>query len=365
VLRHLAPRFPGTLAVFVLSLLISVLFNLAGEGVKVIGAMPRGVPAFHLPIVSIEDIRQIFPAAFGIVMLIMSDGIVLSRALASKNRYQIHPNRELVAHAAANVASGLFQGFPVGASQSRTMLNDASGGKTQLVSLVAAGTLGVFLLFFTPLMRSLPIVTMASILVFTGAHLIEVREFRSLLKVSPKGFVLSLVVAGGVLVIGVVPGIMIGVLISLIYLLGRIARPMDAVLQDLHGTGRYHDLSEGSTAQTVPGLIAYRFYAPLIFANAEYFNQRVRELVASSPSPVRCIVLDMQAVWGIDVTAADMLSSLIKELQQKRITFVISRANRPLREMLERIGLKEQFYEKTYFSSVHKAVEAFQRGEIP
>jgi sulfate permease, SulP family len=365
VLRYFVPRFPGTLVAFVLSLLVSGIFDLAGHGVKVIGDMPRGLPAFHVPIVSMEDIRQIFPAAFGIVMLIISDGILLSRAFASKNRYQINSNQELVAHAAANLASGLFQGFSVGASQSRTTVNDASGGKTQLVSLVAAGTLAAFLLFLTPLLRSLPIVAMASILIFAGVHLIEVHEYRSLLKVSTKGFWLSLVVAAGVLVVGVVAGIMIGVLISLIYLLGRLARPMDAVLQKMPGTGEYHDLSDGSAEHTVPGLIAYRFYAPLIFANAEHFGQRVRELIASSPTPVRFVVFDMQAVWEIDVTAAEMLSRLVDELQQKGITFAIARAKRPLREKLERIGLKEKFSEKTYFSSVHMAVEVFQRREAP
>jgi sulfate permease, SulP family len=365
VLRYFAPRFPGTLVAFILALLVSSIFDLAGHGVRVIGDMPRGLPAFGVPIVSMEDVRQIFPAAFGIVMLIISDGILLSRAFASKNRYQINSNQELVAHAAANLVSGLFQGFSVGASQSRTTVNDASGGKTQLVSLVAAGTLAAFLLFLTPLLRSLPIVAMASILIFAGVHLIEVHEYRSLLKVSTKGFWLSLVVAAGVLVVGVVAGIMIGVLISLIYLLGRLARPMDAVLQKMPGTGEYHDLSDGSAEHTVPGLIAYRFYAPLIFANAEYFGQRVRELIASSTTPVRYVVFDMQAVWEIDVTASEMFSRLVDELQQKGISIAIARAKRPLREKLERIGLKEKFSEKTYFPSVHMAVEVFQRREVP
>jgi SulP family sulfate permease len=202
---------------------------------------------------------------------------------------------------------------------------------------------------------------MASILIFAGVHLIEMHEFRSMLKLSPMGFWLSLTVAAGVLVVGVVPGIMIGVLASLIYLLGRLARPMDAVLQEVPGTGEYHDLSEGSAEHTVPGLIAYRFYAPLIFANAEYFGQRVRELIASSPTPVRFIVFDMQAVWEIDVTAAEMLSRLMDELQQKGITLAIARVKRPLREKLERIGLKGKFSEKNYFASVHMAVEVLSK----
>lgn len=361
VLRHFAPRFPGTLAAFILSLIVSGLFDLAGHGVKVIGQMPVGFPAFHIPVVSMDDIRQIFPAAFGIVMLIISDGILLSRAFASKNGYSICPNQELLAHASANLASGFFQGFAVGASQSRTTVNDAAGGKTQLVSLFAAVTLAAFLLFFTPLLRLLPMVAMASILIFAGVHLIEVRQYRTLLKISPKAFLLAVLVAVGVLVVGIVPGILVGVLLSLLYLLSQLARPMDAVLQEVPGTGRYHDISEVAAAQTVPGLIAYRFYSPLFFANAEYFIRRVRELIASSPSPVRWFVLDMQAVWEIDVTAAEALSLLSEDLQRRGITLAVARANRPLREKLERIGLRDRFYEKTYFNSVHLAVEEFQR----
>jgi SulP family sulfate permease len=359
VLRYFAPRLPGTLAVFVLSLVVSGLFDLAGHGVKVIGQMPIGFPAFHVPVVSLDDIGHLFPAAFGIVMLIISDGILLSRAFASKNHYLIRPNQELMALAAANLASGFFQGFSVGASQSRTTVNDAAGGKTQLVSLFAATTLAAFLLFFTPLLRFLPVVSIASILIFAGVHLIEVHQYRTLLKISPRAFLLSVLVGAGVLGFGIVPGILIGVLVSLFYLLSRLARPMDAVLQEVPGTARYHDLSEASAAQTVPGLIAYRFYSPLYFANAEYFVRRVRELIASSPSPVRWFVLDMQAVWDIDVTAADALSQLIDELRQQDITLAIARANRPLRENLERIGLKERFDETRYFTAVHLAVEAF------
>jgi sulfate permease, SulP family len=296
LLRRLVPRVPGALAVFVVALVIGSVFDLRDRGVRVIGDVPRGLPAFHLPIVSLDDIHTLFPAAVGIAMLTFPEGVLLARAFASKNRYQIRPNQELVALAAANVASGLFQGFSVGASQSRTAVSDATGGKSQLVSLVAAGTLALFLLFLTPLLRPLPAVALGSILIFAGMHLIELREYRTLMKVSSKGFWLSLVVAAGVLVVGVVPGILIGVMASLVYVLGRLARPLDAVLRELPGTGRFHDLGEASDVQTVPGLIAYRFYAPLFFANAEYFVGRVRELVTSSPDPVRWFVADMQAV---------------------------------------------------------------------
>jgi SulP family sulfate permease len=176
------------------------------------------------------------------------------------------------------------------------------------------------------------------------------------------GFGLAIVVTIGVLVVGVVPGIVIGVMATLVYLLARLARPLDAVLTELPGTGSYHDSGEGSGAQTVKGMIAYRFYSPLFFANAEYFVQRVRELIHASPNPVRWFLVDMQAVWEIDVTAAEALSRLAKELQQRGITLQVARANRPLREKLARIGLAEQLGPDGYHPSVHAAVAAFQQA---
>lgn len=362
LLRRFAPRVPAALVVFVVALLISVFFDLESRGVKVIGDVPRGLPGLYLPRVGWSDVQVLVPAAAGIVMLAFPEGVLLARAFAAKNRYDIRPNQELVALAASNLAAALFQGLPSGASQSRTTICDAAGGRSQLVSLVSAGALALFLLFLTPLLRALPAVTLASILVSAGTHLIDLNDYRLLWKVSRRGFSLALLVVAGVLVVGVIPGILIGVTASLIYVLARLVRPMDVVLRPMPGTGRFHDLGETPETETVPGLIAYRFYAPLFFANAEYFVQRTRELIAASPNPVRCFVVDMQAVWDIDITAADTFARLVKELRGSGVTLVIARANRPLREKLERIGLKEQLPEVTYYPSVHSAIEAFQRG---
>jgi len=360
VLRKFARRVPGPLVVSVVALLLSVVFGLSERGVRVVGDIPQGLPGFRLPLVTLSDVRELIPAAVGIAMLTFPQGILLARAFAAKNGYEVRANQELTALAAANVAAGLFQGFSVGASQSRTLVSDSMGGKSQLVSLVAAGALTLFLLFLTPLLRELPTVALAAILIFAGTHLIEPHEYRILLKVSPLGFGLALVVTLGVLVVGVVPGIIIGVMISLVYLLARLARPLDAVLCEAPGTGRFHDLGESPDGQTVPGMIAYRFYSLLFFANAEHFVQRVRELIQSSPTPVRWFLVDMQAVWEIDVTAAEALARLVNELQEKGIALKIARANRPLREKLERIGLAGQLGAANYYPSVHAAVEAFR-----
>lgn len=361
LLRRLAPRIPGALAVFIVALLVSNLFGLANRGVRVVGEVPSGLPEWRVPSATLADIRELLPAAVGIVMLTFPEAVLLARAFAARHGYVVNPNRELVALAASNAASGIFQGFSVGASQSRTAVNDASGGKSQMVSLISTAALAAFLLFLTPVLRALPVVALASILVFAGVHLIDIREYRLLLRASRRAFWLALVVMAGVLVVGVVPGILIGVTTSLIYVLARLARPMDAVLRESPETGRYHDLGEAPEAETVPGLIAYRFYAPLFFANAEHFVQRVRQLIEASPHTVKWFLIDAQAVWEIDVTAADAVTRLANELKQQGINLLIARANRPLRERLIRLGLHEQMGATVYYPSVHAAVDAFRR----
>jgi SulP family sulfate permease len=360
-LHRVAPRLPGALVVFALAIAVSAAFGLDALGVRVVGDVPSGLPHPVLPVISRADLRDLLPGAIGIALLTFPDGILLARAFANKNGYDVQPEHELRALAAANLAAGLFQGFPVGASQSRTTVNDAAGGRTQLASLVATAALVPFLLLLTPLLRLLPMVALGAIVVFAGAQLIDLEAYAGLYRVGRLSFVNALLVTFGVLVIGVVPGIVVGVMLSLIVLLGRLARPVDAVLQRLPGTASFHDLGDASATETVPGLIAYRFYAPLVFANADHFMQRIRGLVARCRSRVRCVLVDVQAVTEVDVTAAEMLVRLGAELDAEGIAFKFARANRPLREQITRLGLGEHLDEATVFPSVHAAIEAFLR----
>ena len=359
VLRRFAPRLPTALVVFVLGIAASAAFGLEALGIRVVGNVPSGLPHPVLPLISRADVRDLLPGAIGVALLTFPEGILLARAFAAKNGYDISPEHELRALGAANLVAGLFQGFPVGASQTRTTVNDAAGGRTQLASLVAAAALLAFLLFLTPLVRLLPMVTLGAIVVFAGAQLLDLGEYARLYRIASLGLVNALLVTLGVLLIGVVPGIVIGVMLSLIVLLGRLARPVDAVLQRVPGTASFHDLGDASATETVPGLIAYRFYAPLVFANADHFMQRVRGLVAASPTPVRCVLVDVQAVTEIDVTAAEMLSRLGAELDAQGIRLEFARANRPLREQITRLGLGGHLDRSTVFPSVHAAIEAF------
>ncbi len=359
LLRRIAPKVPGALVVCVVATGLSWVLDLEKRGVAVVGVFHGGLPSFSFPAVSMRDIHGLLPAAFGIALLTYTECILLARAFGEKNDYEVNATQELTALGWADVITGLFQGFSVTGSQSRTAINDASGGKTPLVSFVAAGALAMFILFFTPMIATLPKVALAVILIYAGFNLIEFDVMWRIYRLYPRSSLLAAATAAGVLVAGVIPGILFGVAISLIGLINRISRPMDAVLQAVPDRG-YHDLGENPSGQTVPGLIAYRFYAPLLFSNAGHFVARVRQLVDNSHTPVRWFLIDAQAITDIDVTAAEALRNLMRELHEKGVVLKIARANRPLRAILERIGVTHEIGQENFFSSVHKAVEAFQ-----
>lgn len=359
LLRRIAPKVPGALAVCLIAVALSRICGLENRGVAVVGSFHGGLPPFSFPEVGMKDIHGLLPAAFGIALLTYTECILLARAFGEKNGYEVDATRELTALGWADVVTGLFHGFSVTGSQSRTAINDTSGGKTPLVSFVAAGALALFMLFLTPMIATLPKVALAAILIYAGFNLVEFDVMWRIYRYYPRSSLLAATTTAGVLVAGVIPGILFGVAISLIGLINRISRPMDAVLQAVPDHG-YHDLGENPSGQTVPGLIAYRFYAPLLFSNAGHFVDRVRQLVADSPEPVRWFLIDAQAVTDIDVTSAEELRNLMRELHEKGIVLKIARANRPLRNVLERIGVTHDIGQENFFPSVHKAIEAFQ-----
>ncbi len=360
LLQRFAPRIPGPLTVFVIALGGALAVNPADHGVAVVGIFPAGLPLPDFPGTALKDLQALLPAALGIALLTYTEGILLARAFAAKNGYEVDAKRELVALGLADVATGLFQGFSVSGSQARTGINDASGGKTQLVSFVAAGTLALFLLFLTPLIARVPQVALSAMLIRAGFGLVEFDAMKRIYRFYPRSGLMAVLTTLGVLVAGVVPGILIGVVASLIDMINRVSRPPDAVLQLVPGHG-YHDVGDVWLAQTVPGLIAYRFYAPLTFSNIGYFIGRVRELIGASPGPVRWFLIDAQAITDIDVTAVDSLQQLDGELHERGIALKMARANRPLREVLERAGITREIGQESFFPSVHEGVEAFQR----
>jgi sulfate permease, SulP family len=364
VLRRFAPRIPAALVVCVCAILLSSPLDLPFRGFAVVGVVPKGLPAFSLPVLGLQDIHQLLPAALGVALLTYTEGILLARAFAAKNGYEVNPNQELAALGLANMLTSLFQGFPVTGSQARTTIQDSTGGKTQVASLATAVLLALFLLFLTPIIAMLPVVSLAAILIYSGFTLIDFGVMKRLSRFYPRSAVLAALTTLGVLAVGVVPGILVGVAFSLLGLINRISNPPDAVLREVPGHG-FHDLGDPQPAFTLPGLLVFRFYAPLLFSNANHFVDRARQLVISSPVPVRWFLLDAQAITDIDVTAAEALHSLFLELRRQGIALKIAHANRPLRGILARIGLADELGEASFFNSVHECVEAFERAALP
>lgn len=265
----------------------------------------------------------------------------------------------MTALGAGNLAAGLVNGFAVGASTSRSVTADAAGAQTQLVQWIAAALLAAFVLLLAPALDVLPRVALSAILVAAGVRLVDLGEWRTLLRLDRRAFGLALAVVLGVLLLGVLPGVLLGVGLSVAHILIEVARPQDAILRRLPTDHRFHDLAGDDAGATTPGVIVYRLYAPILFANARFVAERLRALVAAAKPCARCVVLDLQAVPNIDVTALAILHDLYNELETSGIDLRFARANRPLREQFGRWIGKERLGSERFFPSASAAVDDF------
>lgn len=384
------PRIPSALAVSVVSVLATQFMGLGEMGIKLVGEVPSGIPALVVPEFRWSDIPALAPAALAIAFLAFSDGILLAQAFASKNRYEISPNAELTALGFSNMGAGLFQGFPVSASQSRTSIVDAAGGKTQVAQLVAAGGLLLSLFFLTGLIGMLPRVSLGAILIVTAIGMLEISALRDLLRMDRFECFVSLAVSGAILVAGVVPGIIFGLIVSLVGVIVEFSRPKDAILRRARPGGKFQDfgttrpggkrpearapLLEGPSAsgglahlpgQTVPGLLIYRLYGPLIFANARYVMDRLENLVAETEPPLKWIIIDAQAITDMDITAAQRFADLHRKLNEAGVDVKIADATYPFMAQLEKVGLSTTIGTQAFYVSVKKAVEAYETIQNP
>jgi SulP family sulfate permease len=360
VLRRYAHRVPAPLVAVIVAIIVSSLFNLEELGVAVVGQIPSGLPSLQIPQVGLADFRILLPAALALAVLIFADELLVARVFSRRNRYNLDPNQELTALGAANISCGFFQSFAIGASSSRTVVNDDMGGKSQMVGLIAAGLVVVFLLYLTSLLQNLPKVVLGAIIIVAAASLIDIREFRSLNLIRHSEFYLSVLTLFGVLVIGIVAGIAIAIAFSLAEFILRIYRPHTSVLGTGEGVDGYHMIAPGGYNQVSPGLIVYGFNAPLFFANAPYLLDQVRDLISTADPPVKCLLLDAEAIPDIDTTAADTLKELHQELQENGTLLAIARANKPLRETMRLTGLENLIGVNNFYPSVRNGVEACQ-----
>jgi SulP family sulfate permease len=362
IIRRVNRALPGPLIVVGLGIIASIAFELAARGVAVVGAVPAGLPSLAIPSVGWQDIIALLPAALALTILIYADEILTARVFASKHGQKIDANQEFIAMGMANIGAGLLQGFPAATSGSRTTVVDQMGGKTQLVGLLAAALTVVFLLFFTPLLEPLPTVVLGAIIIVATLGLIDIPAFRFLRRIRPAEAWLAVATMIGVLALGVLQGILIAVVLSLINVIFHISRPHDALLDDVEVGGGvvYREVIDDDPVMTEPGLMVYRFDAPLVFANASYFSQRVSDLVALAGVELKCVILDAEAISDFDSTAAEALENLDADLERMGIELWVARPNEPLREMLHLTGLTKRLGKENIYLTVRAAVQAYE-----
>jgi SulP family sulfate permease len=359
LLKRYAPRIPGALVALVLLTAAVAVFDLPAKGVGVLGAIPSGAPTLTLPSIPVSDYLRLLPSAFAIVAILLCEGLLVVRSYSNKYGYKADGDQMLFAWGAANLAAGFTGSFLTGNSPSRSAAMDASGAKSQLPSLVAAGTIAVVLLFFTDLLAFLPNAALAGIVANAVLSLIEVHEFRELWRMRRSEFWIAAVCLLSVLALGPLRAVLIAFLLSTVDVIRRASNPVTATLVEAPD-GSHFVPFDAAQASGPSGLVVYRFGAPLYFANATLFLDDVERLIAQAPAPVRWFVLDAQAMVDIDTTGAGALRQAMALLAKGKVTFVVSRADRAFRSWLEKYDLMEHIDPDRFYPTNRHAAAAFR-----
>ncbi|MCZ7588784.1 MAG: sulfate permease [Gaiella sp.] len=357
--RRFVPSVPPSLVVLALALVIAALVDLEDHGIAVVGKVSGGLPSFGLPGVGASDFLELVLPAAAFSLIAFADLTATVRTFAQKHGYEVDANRELTAVGGANLVGGLTGAFPVSSSNSRSAVNDSTGARSQAAVVVAAGVVGLFLLFAMPLIEPLPTAALGVIIVVAAAGLINVRSIWRLRRVRGEEVALALVAFGGVLVFGVVGGVVVAIALSIGVFLYRAARPHDAVLGRVEDVDGYHDIARWGRAETVPGLLVYRFDAPPFFVNATYLRERVLAVVDAAED-VTWLVLNAEAWTYLDSTAIDVLARLVDELEERGVVLCLARLKARQRTILEDTGLASRIGRDRLFPTVQAAVAAFE-----
>ena len=353
-------RLPGILiAVVAATAVVAALALEARYGVDVLGPLPRGLPGFAIPWIGTGDIVPVLLGGCAIALVSFADTSVLSRAYAARLGTDVDPNQEMVGLGAANLAAGFFHGFPISSSSSRTPVAEAAGARTQLTSVVGALAIAVLLLVAPNLLRHLPNAALAAVVIASAIGLFEITDLKRIYRIQQWEFWLSIACLVGVAVLGAIPGIGLAIAIAIAEFLWDGWRPHSAILARAEGVKGYHDITRYPDARRIPGLVLFRWDAPLFFANAEFFKERALDAVAKSPTPVRWLVVAAEPVTSVDVTAADMLAELDETLHEKGIEFCFAELKDPVKDKLKRFDLFTQFGESYFFPTIGAAVSRY------
>jgi len=349
-------RVPGILIAVAGATVAVGALGLDEAGVAVLGTLPQGLPSFALPGIGLADLRDVLIGGCAVAMVSFADTSVLSRTYAAKTNSRVDPNQEIIGLGAANLATGLFQGFPISSSSSRTPVAEAAGAKTQLTGVVGALAVALLLVLGPNVLENLPQSALAAVVIAAAIGLFEVRDLRRIFRIQNWEFWLSMTCFAGVLVLGVIPGIGLAIVFSVIEFLWDGWRPHYAVLGRVDGVPGYHDVKRYPDARRAPGLVLFRWDAPLFFANAELFQERVLEAVAQSPEPAKRVVVAAEPVTSVDVTSADMLVELQRVLRAAGVELHFAEMKDPVKDKLRRFELFDMFGAQSFHPTLGAAV---------
>jgi high affinity sulfate transporter 1 len=355
------PRLPGILIAVVAATITVAVFDVAKRaGVSVLGPLPQGLPSPRMPFAHVDDLVPILMGGLAVALVSFADTSVLSRTYAARLRTPVDPNQEMVGLGIANLAAAFFQGFPISSSSSRTPVAEAAGARTQLTGVVGAIAIAVLLMLAPQLLQNLPHTALAAVVIAAAIGLFEVSDLRRIYRIQRWEFWLSMACFAGVAVFGAIPGIALAIVIAVIEFLWDGWRPHSAVLGSVDRVNGYHDITRYPEARLIPGLVLFRWDAPLFFANAELFHQRILDAVANSATPVRWLVVAAEPVTSVDVTAADVISELDDTLHASGIELCFAEMKDPVKDKLKRFGLFTRLGEQTFFATIDDAVSAYR-----
>lgn len=369
--QHYRPTWPNPLLVMLLAAGAVALLDLEEQGIAVVGSVPRGLPVPGLPDVDLATVAELFVPAVGVALVGYTDNVLTGRAFASRHHQHIDAHQEFLALGVANVAAGLTHAFPVSSSGSRTVIGDALGSRSQLYSLVTLATVLVTMFFLGPLLAAFPMAALGGVVVFAAIRLVDVGELRRIASFRRSELVIALTTTSSVLVLGVLPGIAVAIVLSIVEVLRRVARPHDGILGYAPDVPGMHDVDDYPSAKFVPGLVVYRYDAPLFFANADNFVRRALAAVDDAASPVEWFLLNAEANTEVDVTGMDALEEVRRTLADRGVVFAMARVKQDLRDVLTAGGFLERVGEDRVFLTLPTAVAAYveayreRHGEAP
>ena len=360
LLQRILPKVPGVLAAVVLSIGAAQLFSLADHGVKLVGTLPKGFPPLTVPNLELSDLALLLGGALGIAVVALADTIATASAFAERTGQELNGSQEMIGIGAANIGAGLFQGFPVSTSGSRTAVAEQAGAQTQVTGIVGAVAIGLMLVLVPGLLRNLPQPTLAAVVIAASLSLADLPGTVRLWHQRRSDFFLCVAAFLGVVLVGVLQGIAIAIVLSILSVFRRTWWPYQAVLGRAPGVPGYHDLASYPGAERLPGLVIFRFDAPLVFANTRAFRDRIMKLAAAEPKP-KWIIVAAEPITDVDTTAADMLEDLDEAINVQGVSLVFAELKDPVRRKIERYELTRTIDPSHFFPTLSAAIEAFRR----